>query len=264
METMKIVRYASAGFSGWGVLEDSGVVRGLNGSPYEDAVAGDPVGHIDDLRLLAPVEPGKVIGVGLNYVEHIQEGNEITPEFPMVFMLPATAVMGPEQPIIYPRQAEHVEFEGEVVVVIGKPARHVNESKALASVLGYTCGNDVSERSIQAAEMATGVLLVGKGFDTFCPIGPVIDTNLDPDAITLVSRLNGIERQRTSTNDMLFSVGTIVSYLSQAITLLPGDIIFTGTPSGVGRIEPGDVVEVEIEGSGILRNPVERESFDIA
>ena len=160
--------------------------------------------------------------------------------------------------IVYPKKGQVVHYETELAVVMGKPARHVSEERALDYVLGYTCGNDVSERVIQAAEMATGVLLVSKGFDTFCPLGPVIATGLDPSNLALGTRLNGVQRQDASTSDLLFSVPELIAYITEAITLLPGDVIMTGTPSGVGPMAPGDTVEVEVEGVGILRNPCGR------
>ena len=149
-----------------------------------------------------------------------------------------------------------MEYEAELAAVIGKPARHIPEESALEYVLGYTCGNDVSERVVQFAEMKMGALLVGKGFDTFCPLGPVIATGLDPTNRDVMARLNGELRQNGNTSDLLFSVAKLVSYISESMLLLPGDVIMTGTPSGVGPIAPGDVVEIEISGVGVLRNPV--------
>jgi 2-keto-4-pentenoate hydratase/2-oxohepta-3-ene-1,7-dioic acid hydratase in catechol pathway len=198
--------------------------------------------------------------VGLNYVSHIHESGLPTPKFPMLFMKPLSAVIGPGEPIVYPRKGRHVDYEAELVAVIGKRARHVPEERALDYVLGYTCGNDVSERVIQKAEMSTGVMLVGKGFDTFCPLGPVIATGLDPTNLDVMARLNGEQRQKGSTSDLLFSVAHLVAYLSEAMLLLPGDVIMTGTPAGVGPIAAGDVVEIEISGVGVLRNPVVAEA----
>ena len=253
---MKILRYSANGQARHGVLEDDGSILDLVGSPFGDFNVGPKRAEVGEVKLLAPVEPSKVIGVGLNYVSHIHEAGATTPNFPMLFMKPQTAVIGPDDPIVYPKKGETVEYEAELAPVIGKAARHVPEERALDYVLGYTCGNDVSERVIQAAEMATGVMLIGKGFDTFCPLGPVIATGLDPTTLGLRSRLNGEPRQDSNTSDLLFSVAKLVSYVSEAMWLLPGDVIMTGTPSGVGPIAPGDVVEIEIEGVGVLRNPV--------
>jgi 2-keto-4-pentenoate hydratase/2-oxohepta-3-ene-1,7-dioic acid hydratase in catechol pathway len=174
----------------------------------------------------------------------------------MLFMKPTSSIVGPGGPIFYPKEGKMVHFEAEVAVVIGRTARRVSEADATRYILGYTCGNDVSERVIQKAEMAQGCLVVSKGFDTFNPLGPAIETDLDPGNINIIGRVNGVERQNSNTSDLVFSIAKLVSYLSQAATLLPGDVIMTGTPSGVGPIVPGDTVEIEIPEVGILRNEV--------
>ena len=253
---VKILRYQSNTGAQYGVLEGDATVRQLVGSPFGDYEVGQAVGSLDSLKLLAPVVPSKVIGVGANYKLHIEEGSGTAPEVPMLFTKPPTAVVGPEEPIVYPTGAETVQYEGELVVVMGKTARHVSEEDALDYVLGYTCGNDVSHREVQLAEMAMGVLLLGKGYDSFCPLGPVIATGLDPSNLMLETRLNGERRQQTSTADLLFSVPHLISFMTRFFTLLPGDVISTGTPSGVGNVAPGDSVEIEIEGIGVLRNHV--------
>ena len=252
----KILRYQSDTGAQYGVLEGDATVHQLVGSPFGDYEVGQAVGSVDSLKLLAPVAPSKVIGVGANYKLHIEEGSGSVPEVPMLFTKPPTAVVGPEEPIVYPTGAESVQFEGELVVVMGKTARHVSEADALDYVLGYTCGNDVSHREVQLAEMAMGVLLLGKGYDSFCPLGPVIATGLDPSNLMLETRLNGERRQQTNTSDLLFSVPHLISFMTRYFTLLPGDVISTGTPSGVGDVTPGDSVEIEIEGIGVLRNHV--------
>ena len=253
---VKILRYQSDTGAQYGVLEGDATVRQLVGSPFGDYEVGQAVGSLDSLKLLAPVAPSKVIGVGANYKLHIEEGSGTAPEVPMLFTKPPTAVVGPEEPIVYPTGAETVQYEGELVVVMGKTARHVSEEDALDYVLGYTCGNDVSHREVQLAEMAMGVLLLGKGYDSFCPLGPVIATGLDPSNLMLETRLNGERRQQTSTADLLFSVPHLIAFMTRFFTLLPGDVISTGTPSGVGNVAPGDSVEIEIEGIGVLRNHV--------
>ena len=253
---VKILRYQSDTGAQYGVLEGDATVRQLVGSPFGDYDVGQAVGSVDSLKLLAPVAPSKVIGVGANYKLHIEEGSGSVPEVPMLFTKPPTAVVGPDEPIVYPTGAESVQFEGELVVVMGKTARHVSEEDALDYVLGYTCGNDVSHREVQLAEMAMGVLLLGKGYDSFCPLGPVIATGLDPGNLMLETRLNGERRQQTNTSDLLFSVPHLISFMTRYFTLLPGDVISTGTPSGVGDMGPGDSVEIEIEGIGVLRNHV--------
>jgi len=253
---MKLVRYAVDGTVAYGVLEEGGIVRRLVGSPFEALKPGPASHFLDEVRLLAPVDAPRIIGVGLNYVSHIRECNLNAPTLPMLFMKHPSTVIGPGEPIVYPKQAQKVDYEGEMAVVIGRHVRRVSESQALEYVLGYTCANDVSERVTQLAEMKMGCLLVGKSYDTFCPLGPVIATGLDPSSLDLAARLNGQARQQINTSDLLFSAARLVSYLSQAMTLWPGDAILTGTPSGVGPIQPGDVVEVEISGIGVLRNSV--------
>ena len=253
---VKILRYQSDTGAQYGVLEGDATVRQLVGSPFGDHEVGQAIGSLDSLKLLAPVVPSKVIGVGANYKLHIEEGGGTVPEVPMLFTKPPTAVVGPEEPIVYPTGAETVQYEGELVVVMGKTARHVSEEDALDYVLGYTCGNDVSHREVQLAEMAMGVLLLGKGYDSFCPLGPVIATGLDPSNLMLETRLNGERRQQSSTADLLFSVPHLIAFMTRFFTLLPGDVISTGTPSGVGNVAPGDSVEIEIEGIGVLRNHV--------
>ena len=256
---MKILRYQADGEARYGVLEEDESIRRIVGSPFEAFDVGDKIGRLADVRVLAPVEPSKVIGVGLNYVSHIREMGLSQPQFPMLFMKPHTAVINPGDQIVYPSQGKQVEYEAELTVVIGKHAKRVSEEDALDYVLGYTCGNDVSERVIQKAEMGMGALLVGKGFDTFCPLGPVIATGLDPTNLDIFTHLNGKTVQKGNTSDLLFSVARLVSYISAAILLVPGDVILTGTPAGVGPISPGDVVETEVSGVGVLRNTVVKE-----
>lgn len=257
----KIARYEVAGGEVYGLLDESdGTLRRLAGSPFDSLDTTDRTDRLSDVRLLEPVAAPRIFGAGLNYVAHIEEAGQRKPEIPMLFMKPTTSATGPEAPIVYPRQGKEVHFEGELVAVIGCRARHVSEADALDYVLGYTCGNDVSERVIQFAEMEMGCLLVGKGFDSFSPLGPVVATDLDPTNLRLETRVNGETRQSSSTADLLFPVARLVSYLSDALTLLPGDMIMTGTPSGVGPMVPGDTIEVEIENIGILRNTVTAEA----
>ena len=254
---MKIVRYQLGdGEPGHGILEDSGSILRLEGSLFGEFDVGARVAHLGEVRVLAPVEPTKTIGVGLNYVAHIEETGKETPEFPMLFVKPGTAIVGQGDAIVYPKRGQRVDYEAELAVVIGKTARRVDESHALDYVLGYTCGNDVSERVIQAAEMGMGAIMLSKGFDTFNPMGPVIATGLDPTNLDIKGRLNGEVRQDSNTSDLLFGVAELIAYISGAMTLLPGDVIMSGTPGGIGPMVPGDTFEVEIEGIGVLRNPV--------
>ena len=256
---MKIARYEIDGKTGYGDLDDNGTIHAIKGLPYETSELTGQTQRLGEVRLLAPVELPRIIGVGLNYVSHIKESDAKTPPFPMLFMKHGSAVIGPDQPIIYPRQGKNVHFEGELALIMGKAARRVPEKEALEYVFGYTCANDVSERIIQRTEMDMGCLLIGKSFDTFCPLGPVIATEIDPTDLDLLTRVNGKIRQQINTSDLLFSVAKLVSYISDAFTLLPGDVIITGTPSGVGAVEPGDVIEIEISGIGVLKNTVEAE-----
>ncbi|MFF7311737.1 fumarylacetoacetate hydrolase family protein [Streptomyces sp. NPDC008137] len=258
---MRIVRYAVDGVRYYGELESGDVaITRFEGDPFTGL---SPTGHLDRVSeavILPPVERPRIFGFAYNYASHVDETDREIPEVPVCFMKPSTAVVGPGEAIVYPADGELIHFEGELVVVIGKEARHVKPSEAHDYILGYTCGNDVSDRIVQRKESAFGTLLIGKGQDTFAPLGPVIATGLDPSGLSLVTRVNGTVAQSASTADLLLPVPEIVSYLSRYLTLLPGDAIMTGTPSGVGPIRPGDEVEVEIEGIGVLRNPVVAET----
>lgn len=261
---MKIVRYREGDRIHYGILEKGGRVRRLAGTPFESLTPDGTTTQLEKVRILSPVPAPRIFGLGLNYADHAAEGGKEHPPQPMLFMKPSTAATGPGDPIVYPAETGELEvhFEAELVAVIGKRARRVNRGEALDYVLGYTCGNDVSERVIQRAEMKEGCLLMGKGYDTFCPLGPAIVTGLDPTDLLLLARVNGRERQRTITSDLIYPVAEIVSYLSRAMTLLPGDVILTGTPSGVGPVYPGDRVEIEIPQVGVLSNPVVAEGSD--
>lgn len=250
-----IVRYADPE-PRYGLLARDGAIRPLAGSPFEGLETLGPATHIDRVRLLAPVLPRALYGAGLNYIGHAREMGLSPPAYPMLFMKPPTAVIGPEAPIVYPREGRNVHFEAEIAVVIGKAGRRIPESRAREHILGFTCGNDVSEREIQAKEMKQGCLVLGKAFDGFNPLGPAIATGLEPGRIDIVGRVNGVERQRSNSADLVYAVTALIAHLSSGITLLPGDVIMTGTPAGVGPIVSGDVVEIEIPEVGVLRNPV--------
>ena len=255
---MKVVRYREGDRIHYGILEERGLIRRLEGTPFESLTPDGTATRLESVRILSPVPAPRIFGLGLNYADHAAEGGKEHPPQPMLFMKPSTAAIGPGESIVYPAEEGDLEvhFEAELVAVIGRIARRVGSSEALDYVLGYTCGNDVSERVIQRAEMKEGCLLMGKGYDTFCPLGPAVVTGLDPTDLLLLARVNGRERQRTNTSDLIYPVAEIVSYMSQAITLLPGDVILTGTPSGVGPIYPGDRVEIEVPQVGVLSNPV--------
>ena len=257
---MKFIRYKTKNDeTKYGVLEQSNLITEITNTPFNNFNTTDTTHLIDNVSILSPVTPSKIICVGLNYLSHIKEMGLAIPKSPMLFMKPITTLIDPNTPIIYPKIGQKVEYEAELTVVIGKPTRHVSESNALNHVLGYTCGNDVSERVFQMQEMKSGAMLIGKGFDSFCPLGPVIETDLDPENVSVKARLNGKEKQNGNTSDLLFSAAKLVSYISEAMTLMPGDVILTGTPSGVGPISPGDKVEIEIPEIGILENDVTKE-----
>lgn len=221
-------------------------------------------------RLLAPVQPAAIFCIGLNYKQHAAEANKPLPKFPVLFMKSPAAVQDPESPILLPRKmrSDAVDYECELAVVIGRTAKNVTRDKASEHVLGYTCANDVSARDWQE-QGGGGQWCRGKTFDTFCPLGPVIVTGdelTNPQSLRIATRVNGETLQDWNTNDMIFDVATIIEFLSASTTLLPGTVIITGTPHGVGMariprrwLNPGDVVEIEIEKIGILRNPVAEE-----
>ncbi|WP_102507827.1 fumarylacetoacetate hydrolase family protein [Sanguibacter massiliensis] len=243
------------------------LVDGAPGAEALHVITGDPLympvqqtGEVvpltDDVRLLAPVIPrSKIVAVGRNYADHVKEmGNEL-PTSPLLFFKPNTSVVGPDDPIVLPSWTREVSYESELAVVIGKVTKDVEPEDALSKVFGYTVANDVTARDVQRAEDQWAR---AKGFDSSCPLGPWITTGLDPEDLAVRSRVNGEVRQDGRTSDMIFDVAFLVSYVSQAFTLLPGDVILTGTPAGVGSVDHGDVVECEVEGVGVLRNPVIR------
>jgi 2-keto-4-pentenoate hydratase/2-oxohepta-3-ene-1,7-dioic acid hydratase in catechol pathway len=203
------------------------------------------------------VRPGKIIGVGRNYVEHAAELGNAVPQQPLLFLKPPSAVVGDGDAIVLPPESTQVEYEGEIGVVMGRPLRRASEDDARAAIAGITCVNDVTARDLQRSEE---LWTRAKGFDTFCPVGPRV-TVVDPARFAELEvrcRVNGAERQHGRSRDMVFSILKLVAYISQVMTLEPGDLIATGTPSGVGPLQPGDIVEVEIPGVGVLRNPVTR------
>lgn len=250
---MRLVRVARPDGPAFGVV-DGGHVALLDGHPFGEVRVTNQVAPLDQVPLLAPLIPSKVLCVGRNYAAHAQEmGNEVPAE-PMIFMKPSTSVIGPGDTIRLPGLSEAVEHEAELAIVIGRLTRGVGVEEAAGSVLGYTCANDVTARDLQRRD---GQWTRAKGFDTFCPLGPWLETDLDPAAGVSVScRVNGEPRQSGSTADFVFGVAELVAYCAAFTSLLPGDVILTGTPSGVGRLVDGDTVEVEVEGIGVLSNPV--------
>lgn len=252
---MRIVRYQSADGIYYGVETEGGIER-IAGDPFNTIERTGEVDHLSNVRLLCPVDRPRIFGVAYNYREHTSESGKEQPTLPVLFMKPSTAASGNGDAIEYPHDGEIVHYEAELVAIIGKGGRHIREEQALQHVLGYTCGNDISDRIIQRQESKFGCLLAGKGYDTFAPMGPAIISDLDPTNLDVILRQNGIVKQSGNTRDLVNSVADIVAYLSRFMTLLPGDVIMTGTPAGVGPIHPGDDLEVEIPGIGILKNPV--------
>ena len=250
---MRLVRYSAAGSpASYGLVEGDGgdaVVVRLEGDPFDGARTTGERTPLADVRLLAPVEPSKVLCLGRNYAEHAKElGNEV-PEIPVVFSKPSTAVVGPDAEIAYPSLTSNLHFEGELAVVIGQRCTQVAPEDVAGVVLGYTVANDLTLRDMQRAEKQW---TRAKGFDGSCPLGPWVDTDVDPAALPLRTTVNGEVRQDGTTADMLLDVAACVSWVSQTITLLPGDVVLTGTPAGVGPLQAGDEVTVSVEGIGSL------------
>jgi len=261
---MKIARFVAHGQVHRGLL-DGGTIRAAEGQPWEDLEPTGEAFALADVKLLAPVQPPDIFAIGLNYRAHADESGAAYPPAPVIFLKATSSVIGPGEPIVLPAMApDEVDYEAELVIVIGWECRRVSEDRALDYVLGYTCGNDVSARDCQMRLDRQWAR--AKSFDTFCPLGPWIETDLDPDAAAIALRLNGQVMQQSNTSDMIFSCRQLVSYISHIATLRPGTVIMTGTPSGVGFarkppvfLRPGDYVEVEIQGIGVLGNPVEAE-----
>lgn len=251
---MRIARFSHQDAIKYGIVDDTDLVV-LAGDPM---FAGfDATGErvpLADAALLAPVIPrSKVVAVGRNYADHAKEFGNDVPAEPLLFLKPNTAVIGPGDAIVRPPQSQRTEFEGELAVVIGRIAKNVPADRALEYVFGYTIANDVTARDLQRSD---GQWSRAKGFDTFCPVGPAIETDFDPAVGTLTTRRNGEVAQQAPLSDMVHTVADIIAYASAAFTLLPGDILLTGTPAGVGEFVAGDVIEVEITGLGTLRNTV--------
>jgi len=279
---VRIARFSHHGEVSYGLVigadgaaaDQPGVANGHGAAAGADAgqlmvaqLAGHPFGGraedialtgirfpLAEVRLLAPVLPSKVVCVGKNYADHASEMGGEPPAEPVIFLKPSTAVCGPGDPVLRPsRLSDRVDFEGELAVVIGRIGRQVPAERAAAVIFGYTCANDVTARDLQAKD---GQWTRAKGFDTFCPLGPWIETGVDPADLALTTRLNGQLRQDTRTSLLLHGVPALVSSVSAVMTLLPGDVLLTGTPAGVGPMDQGDEVSVTIEGIGTLTNPI--------
>ena len=249
---MKIVRFLVDGRVKYGIL-NNGNIQAVQGQPFSNMKPADHYYELSEVKLLAPCTPSKIVALGLNYRSHAEEVNAQLPGDPLIFLKPSTAVIGPEDNIVYPASSERVDYEGELGVVIKKPARHVSAEDSLEYILGYTCFNDVTARDLQSHD---GQWTRAKGFDTFAAIGPCVETELDPEDVALETFLNWELKQQGNTSDLIYSVTELISFISSVMTLLPGDVIATGTPDGIGPMFPGDTVEVKIEPVGTLRNYV--------
>ncbi len=250
---MKIYRYKYKNKIEWGVLREETLFP-IKSSPFKQfKIKGEGV-SVSRVSLLAPAEPTKIVAVGANYRNHAQEMGRPLPEEPLLFLKPPSAVIGPNDIIVYPRMAKRVDYEGELAVVIKKKAQNLGDKERVEDyILGYTCLNDVTARDLQQKD---GQFTRSKSFDTFAPVGPCIATDIDPSRLRLKTFLNGKLRQSSSTKNLIFPVSFLVRFISRIMTLNPGDIISTGTPAGIGPMSPGDRVDVQIEGIGTLSNTV--------
>jgi len=252
---MRLLRFRYGDRIATGVSDlGSDTIRVLRGTFFEDPIPTGEEVALDDVRVLAPVLPSKLVCVGKNYAAHAAEFGMDVPGEPLLFLKPSTAVIGPHDPIRLPAISRRVDYEGELAVVIGRLARNVKAEEAGAYVLGYTCANDVTLRDLQKTDEQWAR---AKGFDGSCPLGPWIETDLDPTDVRLETRLNGEIRQAGQTSDMVFGVAELIEHITGFMTMLPGDVLLTGTPEGVGKLAHGDLVEVEVEGVGTLANAVE-------
>jgi 2-keto-4-pentenoate hydratase/2-oxohepta-3-ene-1,7-dioic acid hydratase in catechol pathway len=249
---VRIARFSYGEGVAFGVVEGDVVVPIL-GHPFAPIERADAAVPLGDVRLLAPVLPSKVVAIGKNYASHAEEMGGEVPESPLIFLKPSTAVIAHRDPIASPASSERVDFEGELAVVISRLCRDVPEERAMEVVLGYTCGNDVTARDQQRSD---GQWSRAKGYDTFCPLGPWIETEVDPADLAIATTLNGEPKQSSRTSMLVHKIPALITYITGCMTLLPGDVILTGTPDGVGPMLVGDEVSVDIEGIGTLTNPV--------
>ncbi|MGQ9647897.1 MAG: fumarylacetoacetate hydrolase family protein [Thermodesulfobacteriota bacterium] len=249
---MKIVRYREGGNIRWGVVEDNNI-REMEGDPFEHFHLSSKTKRMEEVKLLSPCLPSKIVALGLNYRDHAAEVKMEPPKEPLLFLKPSTSVIGPGEPIVYPEMSKRVDYEAELAVVIRKKAKAVPEERAAEYILGYSCFNDVTARDLQPKN---GQWTISKSFDTFAPIGPWIVTDIDPHRLEIFSYLNGEMKQHSNTKNLIFGPYQLVSFVSRVMTLLPGDVIATGTPSGIGPLTVGDRIEIVIEGIGTLGNSV--------
>lgn len=251
---MRWVRFEHALITSYGWLEMEHVVP-VSGTPWAPGAQLAPL-PLAEVRLLAPVQPGKIVCVGINYDGHIREVGRERPPEPVIFLKPPSSVIGPGEAIRWPKQVESLFFEGELAVVIARRASKVSPEEASSVILGYTCANDVSARDLQKRDTQW---TRGKGFDTFCPVGPCIETSVFPTELPIRTVVDGELRQDGNTRDLIYDANELVSFISHVMTLEPGDLVLTGTPAGAGPLEPGQEVRVTVEGIGTLANPVHSE-----
>jgi 2-keto-4-pentenoate hydratase/2-oxohepta-3-ene-1,7-dioic acid hydratase in catechol pathway len=249
---MKIVRYRDGDIVKWGVVEGD-MVREMDGDPFGHFHLTSKAKSLKEVRLLSPCLPSKIVALGVNYRDHAEEMKTALPKEPLLFLKPSTSVIGPGDGVVYPKMSKRVDYEAELAVVVRKLAKAVPVEKAAEYILGYTCLNDVTARDLQPKD---GQWTTAKGFDTFAPIGPWIVTDIDPYHLEISSYLNGEKRQHSNTKNLIFGPHQLVSFISHVMTLLPGDVIATGTPSGIGPMIIGDRIDVAIEGIGTLSNTV--------
>src|SRR5512135_84518 len=252
---MRLVRFQVGDRTASGILTGDGITE-LDGGFFGPFTTLKTCHARDEVKLLAPCSPGKIVAAGLNYRDHVAEIGLAVPAEPVIFLKPSTTVIGPGDAIRYPRMSAQVDYEAELGVVIKDRVKEIGPDEAKAHILGYTCANDVTARDLQRKD---GQWTRAKSFDTFCPVGPWIETELDPGDLLIESFLNGERRQSSRTAQFIFTVHHLVSFISQIMTLLPGDLIITGTPAGIGPMTPGDGIEVRIEGIGSLKNIVNAE-----
>jgi 2-keto-4-pentenoate hydratase/2-oxohepta-3-ene-1,7-dioic acid hydratase in catechol pathway len=249
---MKIIRFSVGKKILYGVLEKD-TIKVLKGNPFTGIRYSGVTNKLSDVKLLSPCVPSKIVCLGVNYRSHAGEMNAQIPRSPLIFLKPPSAVIAPGDNIIYPEMSCRVDYEGELGVIIKKKAAQVAKTEALDYVLGYTCFNDVTARDLQKPD---GQWTRAKGFDSFAPFGPCIETDINPDNVPIETWLNGKLKQKSSTADLIFSIRDVISFISRVMTLLPGDVIATGTPAGIGPMNPGDTVEVKIAPIGVLKNCV--------
>jgi 2-keto-4-pentenoate hydratase/2-oxohepta-3-ene-1,7-dioic acid hydratase in catechol pathway len=250
---MRLLRFRIGNRIATGAIVEDDTIRVLEGTFFERPVPTGEEIPLAEVELLAPILPSKIVAVGKNYAAHAAEFGMSVPEEPLLFLKPSTAVIGPGDPIPLLPISRRVDYEGELAVVIGRLARYVKAEEAGRYILGHTIANDVTLRDLQKTDDQWAR---AKGFDGSCPLGPWIETDLDPTDVFLQTRVNGEPRQQATTADMVFGIAELIEYITVFMTLLPGDVLLTGTPEGVGKLEPGDVVEVDVDGIGILSNPV--------